>query len=307
MNNIYAKKHIFLLFAFLSVLTLYPHRDLHSQNTAPPTIILSSYTIEGNALTDDIITVHLILTNASKSYNIFNALFTYSLPNETFLPASGSSNQFIIPLIRINSSIEYKLELSVQNAIPNEILYINFDISFSDDRGITNTSAFFISKVLRSTEVIQLMGIKVIEAEKVSDNFRNASLRISVINQSVFLAKNVVMQMEGSGFDFSASIPFNDISPGAHSIRYFNLNIASGKIPEVIAKFTYNDAEGIHYESIPQRFFIYMDHVVQSKEMLNKEGRVVFLIRTGLFVVLTIGLIIGTFILLLKLNKKREV
>lgn len=307
MNNIYSKKHLFLFLTFISAATFFPHRNLHSQSTAAPAIILSSYSVSGNALTDDDITLHLVFSNTSRSYNVYNALFTYIIQGDTFFPSSGKSNQFIIPIIQPNASVEYDLKLSVRNALPNEQLQLDFDVAFSDERGNTNLGKFFINRFFRSSDVIHLMGIKVIEAEKLSDNYWNSSVRIAVINQSNFLAQNVVMLLEGVNNSYSTSIPFNDINPGIHSIRYFNLNFTSNNIPEFTVKFTFNDVDEAKYVSSPQRFFVYLDHVVYSDESPNKENRTVFFIRTALFIALTTALIIGTVILLLKLSRKKGV
>ena len=307
MNKKYGRTRLYLLILFFLILMPVLSGNLYAQNNVPPAIILSSYSISGDPLTDDTITLHLVLSNTSKNHTIYNALFTYNIDGYTFSPSAEIPNQFIIPVIQPNGKVDYDLKLSVQNALPNEQFQMNFDVDFSDEKDNMVSSRFFIKRVFRSSDVIQLLGIKVIEAEKVSENYRSVSLRIAVINQSNFTAKNVVMGLEGVNFDFSTSIPFNDISPGIHSIRYFNLNFTSTDVPEFVAKFSYDDVEGTKYASASQRIFVYLDHVVYSNETPDKAANRTFIIRTALFSALTIFLIIGTVILLFKLNKKKGV
>jgi len=295
------KKLIFA--AFLAIMVLIPFNGLHAQSA--PSVILSSYTVSGNALTDDVITFHLVLTNSSQTLDIYDALFSFTSDNVNFFPSYGQSNQFFIPLIKAKSSVEYDLKISVRNAVPDENFQLSFTIDFSIEKTETNSSFFFIKNVVKSTESVQLLGLKPIEAEKLSDNYRVVQFRAAVINQSNFTVQNVVMILEGINFDFNARIPLNNISHGNHAIRYFNLNFVSDDIPEFNVTFQYNDIEGFEYLSRPQKIAVNLKYISLSEDSQTGGMKNVFRLVMQILVILI--LISANIFFLIKFSRKKGV
>lgn len=295
--------HFYLTIFFLSF--FFPNNNLYCDDISSSTIILSSYSISGNAQTDDFITLHLVLSNRSKNFNIYNALFTYNIvsENSTFFPFYGNSNQFILPVIPANSDINYDLKISVQNAIPNDILNMDFSFAYTDDKNNTNTGKFYIFYVFKDTEAVQLLGIQTVNVQKLSDNYKIVSFRANVINHSNFFVQNVTMDLEGKNFKFSTTIPLNNINPGEYITRYFNLNIISDDIPQFIIKFHYNDSEGFSYDSNPQTFNIYLNY----NTIQNTGFNITHFFLQALFILFILLLIAGSIILLIKLQHKKEV
>ena len=300
------KKHILLL-SFLLLPVLIQVNNLFAQDVPPPSVVLSSYTVIGNPLADDVITLNLVLTNTSRNMHIYDALFSYTSENDAFFPPYGQSNQFLIPVIRANSSVEYELKISVQDVLPNESLHLNFDAIFIFNGSDIGSSGFFLKNVIKSRDAIQLLGIRPIEAERHSDNYRIASFRTAVINQSNFIVQNAVMILEGVNFNFTTAIPLNNISPGNYAIRYFNLNFVSEDIPEFIVKFQYNDTEGFEYESIPKRFSVDLKYSSDNNDTPNRVMNSKNTVRNVLFILAVLALIAGSIFLLIKLSRKKGV
>ena len=299
------RKSIPLFTAILSLLILIPFNNLNAAETTPPAIVLSSYSISGNALTDDFILLHLVLANTGQNLNINNALISYKIvsENNTFFPAYGNTNQFIIPSIKANSTFEYDLKISVRNVIPDNVLHLDFTATYFDANYNMSINDFYINYVFKDTEAVQLLGIEAVKAEKLSDNYSVTSFKAIVINHSGFLVQDVIMDLQGKNFDFSASIPLNNINSDDYIIRYFNSNFTSDDIPEFTAKFHYVDVDGFKYESHPQTFKAYLN----INELQNAKGKINPYLKTAIFVVIVLSLIAASIILLVKFSRKKSV
>ena len=121
------------------------------------------------------------------------------------------------------------------------------------------------------------------------------------------MAQNAVMFLRGVNFDFSSSIPLTDVSPGNSVTRYYDLNFISDDTPEFIVQFTYNDSEGINYESNQNRFTVYLNYPSLSNVSPDTNIMTFFNLRTVILILVTLLLIIACIILLIRLTRKKGV
>jgi hypothetical protein len=168
----------------LLIMALTPPAAVSAQTTSPLGIMLSSYSISGNMLTDEVITLNLEFTNTNQYQSIFDVLVSFESINDTFLPAYGISNQFFIPVIQADSSYSYELPISVKFAVPNSIFYFDFTATFTDTRTGTHTNRFFISDTVKTANAIQLLGVEAVEINRLDGNESIVLFRATVINHS---------------------------------------------------------------------------------------------------------------------------
>ena len=258
----------------LSITVFVRSYNLYAADLTPPVVVLSSYSISGNMLTDKNITLHLVITNTSRFRDVQDVLISYTSSNNIFLPAYGISNQFFIPGIQAGKSVTQDLQISVNNPLPNDLLYFDFDVVFSDTVNGTNSNRFFISESVKNADVIQLLGIDAIAINRVEGESRVVTFRATVINHSNFLVKNATMILEGKNPDFTVSIPLNDIDPGDYLTCEFHLTLLTDYSPKFDVKFNYVDANGANYFSDIQRITVYLNNLLADNDIQNADAQV---------------------------------
>ena len=269
----------------ISLIVFFLNNNIFAQN-APPSVILSSYSISGNLLTDKVVTLHLVLANTSSNLNVQDVLISYTSANSIFLPVSGISNQFFIPSIPAKSSINYDLNVHVNNAVPNDSLCFTFDVTFFDPVNGQGTNSFFINDNARSSNAIQLLGMEVVEVNLLDEDRINVTFKATVLNHSNFTAQNIAMGLDGSLQDFNISIPLGEIGPGEHFIREFNLSFLPDVDPEFNVNFKFTDIGGTSYYSDTNQITVnikrHLDDNVKKNFNLNIIGFVVtFILLLG--------------------------
>ena len=282
------------------MLTFFMPENTYAATTSPPAIILSSYSISGNLLTDEFITLHLVFTNTSSSLDVYDILISYTSANEIFLPVHGVANQFFIPLIPAGDNFNYDLIISVNNPVPNASLYFEFQAIFSDTVNGVSTNNFFISDSVNSINPIQLLGIDAVDINTLSREEIIISFKATVLNHSNSLVQNAVMILDGKAPDFTISVPLGDIGPGKHSISEFRLTFPSLNIPQFNIKFNYKDNKGTNYISDSQRINIYLNNLLSN----NKREQTIFRVVGLVFSVILLGL--WAYIFFIRLRKKKS-
>ena len=303
------KKHIIFQMIFIfSIIFFLQSVNSYTDENSPPSVILSSYSISGNSLTDDIIALNLKFTNTNLKLDVYDVLISYKSVNDLFLPVYGTSNQFIIPVIPAGSSIEYKLNLSVNRIVKNEgpyaNLYMEFDSIFIDKQNGVNSNSFIISDIVKKENAIQLLGIDITDINFLSRDEIIFSFKTTVLNCSNSSVHNVFMVLEGNSPDFTISLPLYDIDPGKHNINEFRLTLSSIGISEIVATFNYNDIKGTSYISAPQRISVYLDNLLAEKSKLTNSARPIFRIIGFIFCLLLLA--IWGLILFINLRKKKS-
>jgi len=304
MNNIKRTKHFFLFPAILFLAIFIPFKNLHAVD-----IVATSYTISGNALSDDVITLHLVLENISGG-TIRDVIFIYRCANDKFFPAHGHSNQFSFSRIPPGEKVEVDLKIATLNILPGETMHLFFNYMFPaiiNDMWDVKAGHFIIATTFKSIDALQIMGMKVMDVEKLEDNLRHVTFQASVLNKDKFFAQNIVMLLEGINFDFSASVPLGEIDPGDYIIRYFGLYLNSDDIAEFIVHFSYQDIEGLSYKSSPQRMNTYLNYIFSFDKTQDTKALVLFVVRIVFFGLLIISLIFFAVFLFQKLNRKKGV
>ena len=304
MKNIKRAKHFFLFFVILVLIIFVPCYNLHAVD-----IVATSYNISGNALSDDVITLHLVLENISWS-TIRDVIFIYRCANDKFFPAHGNSNQFSFSRIPPRERVEVDLKISTMNILPGETMHLYFNYMFPaiiNDMWDVKSGNFLIATTFKSIDALKILGMKVMNVETSEDNSRHVTFQASVLNQDKFLAQDIVMLLEGINFDFSASIPLGDIGPGDFLIKDFDLDLISDDIPEFIIYFTYEDIEGLNYKSSPQRMNAYLNYIYSFDTAQDTKALVYFILRIAFFGLLIILLIVFAVFLFQKLNRKKGV
>lgn len=294
--------------AFITVLLmvlLFQPGNLYAADLPSPVVMLSSYNISGNLLTDKIITLHLVLTNTSHTRNVNDVLISYTSANDIFLPAYGVSNQFFVPVISADSNFEYDLHITVNNALPNDLLYFDFIVSFPDGENGTATNTFFISESVKSSNVIQLLGIEAVGINSLADNSSIVSFKATVINHGNFLTRSPKMILNGVNSDFTISIPLEDINPGNHLITDFHLTVFPDFFPKFDVLFNYTDINGANYFSDPQRITVYINNLFADDDFQNVEKQSSSLFRKVGLLLFFLSLTGGGVILFIKLRKKK--
>jgi len=293
------KSRNILILMLLTALSLSDR--VYAQLTPPPVIMLTSYSIKGNMATDKTIVLELILANTSRVLDANDILLSYTSGNDTFLPAGGISNQFFIPVIPAGGSVTYAMELAVNNAQPNNSLYLDFNVVFSDRINGTNTNQFLISESVKNSNAIQLLGMEIISINKLEDSRSIAVLKATVINHSNFPARDVTMILKGQNPDFTVSIPLGDISPDQHLSNEFNLTLASDRLPRFNVVYNYTDTNDVKQVSDPQHITVY------SNDSLDVETQVQFIFRMVAAVLLIIFVTAGLVVFINNyLNRKKR-
>ena len=304
MNNIKRIKQFFLFFAIMFFIIFIPSDNLHAVD-----IVATSYTISGNALSDDVITLHLVLENISR-VSIRDVIFIYRCANDKFFPAHGHSNQFSFARIFPGGRAEVDLKISTLNILPGETMHLYFNYMFPaiiNDMWDVRTGNFLIATTFKSIDALKILGLKVMDVESHQENSRHVTFQASVLNQDKFLAQDIVMHLEGTNFDFSASVPLGDIGPGEHLIRDFALDITSNDISEFVIHFIYQDIEGLSYKSSPQRMNAYLNYIFSFDTTQDTKLLMFFILRIAFFGLLIILLIVFAVFLFQKLNRKKGV
>ena len=301
------KRPMALVIAMLSIITFIPFNNMEAADVSPPVIMLSSYSISGNMLTDKTITLHLVLTNTSQIRDVNDVLISYTSANNIFLPAYGISNQFFIPSILAGSSVNWDLQISVNGAVPNDNLYFDFDVVFSDPINGTNTNQFFISDFVKSANVIQLLGMEAIEINEIDGGSRIITFRATVINHSNFSVRNTAMILQGKDPDFNISVPLNDIGPGDHLECDFRLNLQSNYLPKIDVTFDYVDINGSSYFSAPQQITVYLNNLFVESDLGNVDRQIQSIFRRVGLILFFIFFTAGTVFLFIRFHKKKEV
>lgn len=305
MKNNKCKKSAAFAIAVLSMILFIKLENLYAADVAPPVIMLTSYSISGNMLTDKIISLRLNLANTSQNRDVNDVLISYSSANNIFLPAYGISNQFFIPSIPAGKSVDQDLLISVNDPLPNDILYFNFDVTFSDAVNGTNTNSFFISDSVRNANVIQLIGMEAIAINGIEGDRRIITFKSTVINHSNFLVKKATMILEGKNPDFSVSVPLDEISPGNFLISEFHLTLLSDYIPKFNVKFNYVDINGASYFSDPQRITVYLNNLFADGNLETVDAQVQSIFRkVGLLLFFVFSAIVAV-IFFARLRKKK--
>ena len=248
----------------LSIIIFSLSDKVHAQN-APPSVILSSYSLSGNLLTDKVVTLHLVLANTSPNLNVQDVLISCTSENNIFLPVSGISNQFLIPVIPAGSSITYDLPVYVNNAAPNDNLCFTFNAVFFDITNGQGSNSFFINDTARSSNAIQLLGMETVEVNLLGEDRINVTFKATVLNHSNFLAQNTTMVLEGSLPGSTVSVPLGSIGPKQHFIQEFNLTFLPDFNPEFNINFQFADINGTIYYSDSSRITVYIkNHLAEN-------------------------------------------
>ena len=269
----------------MSLIVFFLSNNVFAQN-APPSVILSSYSISGNLLTDKVVTLHLVLSNTSRNVNVQDVLVSYTSANNIFLTISGISNQFFIPSIPAGNSITYDLNVHVNNAVPNDNLCFSFDVTFFDPINGEGSNSFSINDYARSSNAIQLLGMEVVEVNQLDEGRINVTFKATVLNHSNFMAQNIAMGLKGNLQDFDVSIPLGEIGPGLHYIREFNLNFLPDVNPVFNVNFNFTDIGGTSYYSDTSQISVnirrHLDDNVKKNFNLNIIGFIVtFILLLG--------------------------
>ena len=301
------KRPMALVIAILSIITFIPFTNIKAADISPPVIMLSSYMISGNMLTDKTIALHLVLTNTSQTRDVYDVLVSYTSANHIFLPAYGISNQFFIPSIPAAGSVNWDLQISVNGAVPNDNLYFDFDVSFSDSVNGTNTNSFFISDFVKSANVIQLLGMEAVEINEIDLNSRIITFRATVINHSNFSVRNTAMILQGKDPDFNISVPLNDIGPGDYLACDYRLTLQSDYLPKIDVTFDYIDINGASYFSDPQQITVYLNNLLSDGDSGNVDKQTQSIFRKAGLILFFIFLTAGAVILFIRFHKKKEV
>ena len=291
----------------LLIITLIPSVYLNAADVSPPVVMLSSYSISGNMLTDKTITLHLVLTNTSQIRDVYDVLISYTSENQIFLPVYGISNQFFIPSIPAGSSVNWDLIISVNGAIPNDNLYFDFNVLFSDPVNGINENKFFISDFVKSANVIQLLGMEAIEINEIDSGSRIITFRATVINQSNFSVRNTSMILQGKDPDFNISVPLNDIGPGDHLECDFRLNLQSRYLPKIDVTFDYIDINGASYFSDPQQITVYLNNLLSDSDLGNVDRQMQIIFRRVGLILFFIFFTAGAVFLFFRFHKKKEI
>ena len=303
MSNEYERKSVVRLIFLLSIFLFLLSGTVYGAAAPPPAVILSSYTISGNTLTNEVITLHLVFANTSSSLDVHDVLISYKSASDLFHPAYGASNQFFIPLIRAASTVNYDLDISVNNMQPNDGLYFDFYIEFSDTVNGINTNTFFISDSVKKENALQLLGLDTTDINFLSRDEIIISFKSTVLNYSNLLVQNAVMILEGKSPDFSISLPLNDIGPGQYLSSDFHLTVPTVNIPQITAKFYYKDINGTSYYSDPQPISVYLSSFLPKNTQQNS-ARPIFRI-VGLVFSLIL-LVLWGIVFFIRLRKKRS-
>ena len=292
------------LVVMLSIFAFSLSDKVCAADTAPPSVILSSYSISKNSFTGEVITLHLVFTNTSPNLDVNDILISYTSANDIFLPVYGVSNQFFIPVIRAGTSVDYDLNISVNNIVPNqdqyEGLYFNFNVTFSDMINGVNTNSFFISDIVKSEDAIQLLGIDATDINILGKDEIIISFKATVLNHSYLLVQNASMVLEGKNPDFTISIPLNDISPGQHLTSDFHLTFPSLNVPVFNVKFSYKDIKGASYYSDVQKVTVYLNNLSSGNNREQSVFRVVGLVFS--FILLALWAVV----FFIRLRKKKS-
>jgi len=303
LNNIKRIKRFFLLLA-ISFFFIFPSDNLHAVD-----IVATSYAISGNALSDDVITLHLVLENISWS-TIRDVIFIYRCANDKFFPAHGHSNQFSFSRILPREKVEVDLKISTMNILPGETMHLYFNYMFPaviNDMWDVKAGNFLIATTFKSIDALKILGMKVMDVETRQNNLKHVAFQASVLNQDKFLAQDIVMLLEGINFDFSASIPLGDIGSGDYLIKDFSLDLIHDDILEFIVHFVYQDIEGLSYKSSPQRMNTYLNYIYSFDTAQDTKILMLFIIRIVFLCLLLISLILFAVFLFHKLNRKKGV
>ena len=289
----------------LIIVMLLISNKLYAQNLSQPIVILSSYSISGNMLNDKVITLHLVLTNTNQKRDAQDILVSFTGLNNIFLPAYGSSNQFFIPSIPAGASVEKDLSISVNDPIPNDILYFDFIAIFFDPETGINTNKFFISENVKNANVIQLLGMEPVGINVLDDGSRIITFKATIINQGNFIVKNATMILTGKTNDFNISIPLSEITPGDFLVNEFNLTLQPDYLPDFIVKLNYIDINGANYESDIQQISVYLNNLLAENNLSSGDEQYKILFRTVGLVLTFLFFLVGAIILFFKLRKKK--
>ena len=266
--------------------------DKADAQNAPPSVILSSYSISGSLLTDKLVSLRLVLTNTSRNINVQDVLISYTSANNIFLPVSGISNQFFIPVIPAGGSITYDLHVYVNNASPNDNLYFTFDATFFDVINGQGSNSFFINEYARSRNAIQLLGMEIVDVNVLDEDRVNVTLKATVLNHSNFFALNTAMVLETSLPGFTISVPLGDIGPEHHFFRDFNLTFLPDFNPEFNVNFQFADINGTVYYSDSSQITVYIKrHLADTKQTNFNYNIIGFVATFILLLIWAIGFI----------------
>ena len=292
-------KFMFFFIAFFVSMHIY------AADPPPPSVILSSYTISGNLLTDKVITINMVLTNTNQNLDANNIVISYTSINNTFLPVYGISNQFFIPVIQAGRSVNYDLKVSVNNSLPNDILFFDFNATYSDAINGLSSNNFFISDSVPSENAIQLLGIDATNINVLSKDEIIISFLATVINHSNLPVQNAIMVLEGKSPDFIISIPLNDIDPGEFYTSEFHLTFPSITIPKFYVRFHYKDFKEASYSSAPQPFNVYLNNLLSNSDLQNIRDQEQSIFRKIGLVSSFLLLAIWTVVFFIRLRKKK--
>ena len=299
------KTPVFVI-VILSIMMLIQPGKLCAQNIVTPQIImLSSYSISGNMLTDKVITLHLVFKNTSQTRDVNDVLISFTSVNNIFLPAYGVSNQFFIPKMKAGETVEEDLQIAVNDPLPNDILYFDFTILFSDPLAGQSENSFFISDSVKDANVIQLVGMDAVAVNSADGESRIITFRATVINHSNFLVKNATMILEGKAPDFTVSIPLNDIGPGNFLANEFHLTLQTNYIPKFDVKFSYIDINGASYYSDSQRITVYLNNILTDGDTKNADEKIQSLVRKVGLLLFFLFLAVVAVLFYIRLRKKK--
>ncbi len=181
---------MFLSFIFFSV-------DVQAAEVSNPKIILSSYSVDENAIVGEETYLHLEFTNMSKKYDMSEILITYNSSNNTISPIVGATNQFYIDTIGRSQTASIDLPI-IMYSDGNGYALANFNISYTfGDIHFANNSSYIMFPI-QDVGKLSFSNVNISETSNVG---AKTMIGISYTNDSSAPVYNAKIHMYYEGND----------------------------------------------------------------------------------------------------------
>lgn len=233
------KKIVLWLFTCIA-LALLPVCSLNVRAEVKPEIVINSYEISDKVEYGEKTSIYVVFVNESTSVVAENVLVTFSSPNESVIPAYGTSNQFYITSIQPSAAVGVDIPIVLlETASGYGSMKFQLEYTTVEDRLFDNTSQIVFP--LNESGSLSIKNINITSNTTVG---ANSLIGVGYVNGRNEDLKNVKLVIEGEITGANKTVNVGDLYAGQS--KYTECYVTYEEVGERNIKIymTYEDEKG---------------------------------------------------------------